>query len=380
MNFDRLAAYLQSLPEKLDLPGLDCIVYKDHREVFRQQAGWKDAARKMPVSDKDIYWLYSATKPITAAAVLQLIEQGKMALDDPVSRFLPEYKDITVHRDGGIQTAENTLTLRQLLSMTGGLSYDLSMPSIHACKTRTENQAATREMVTAFAKESLSFEPGTHYQYSLCHDVLAAVVEVVSGMKYSEYLRQNIFTPLGMNDTGFAPTDEKLDRMADQYIWDGQNNQIIKMEKINCFRLSENYESGGAGLLGSVNDYIRFADALCNYGESGEGIRILKKESVELMRTNQLSPLQQQEFCGQEKKKKGYSYALGMRTKIEKVPENPSSPIGEFGWDSMGGAYVLMDTENRLAIFYAQHVLCWSYCYETIHMNIREMVYEGLNK
>ena len=287
MNQAILTDYLDSL-EKAGIPGCDCVVYKDHKPVFRHTAGFADSERTKPVTNENTYWLYSASKVITCTAVMQLVDKGSIRLDDPVYMYLPEYKDLKVKKDSGVEKAKNIMTIRHLLSMQSGLNYDLEAPSIKKVLKDTDGQATTRQIIKALAEEPLDFEPGTHYQYSLSHDVLGVVIEEVSGRQFGEYLDEHIFKPLNMKNTGFKLTPEREANLADQFEYRPDSRTSVPVSKRNKFVLSEKFESGGAGLISTVDDYILFLDAMCNYGTSVDGYRLLSPESIDQMRTDQL--------------------------------------------------------------------------------------------
>jgi len=375
LNKAILIDYLNSL-EKHGTPGCDCVIYHEHKPVFRHTTGFADAGKTIPLTENNTYWIYSASKVITCTAVLQLIEKGKIGLDDPVYYYLPEYKNLKVRKDSGVETAKNTMTIRHLFTMQSGLNYNLEAPAIKKVIEETKGEATTRQIIKALADEPLDFEPGTRYQYSLSHDVLGAIIEEASGMKLSTYLDEYIFKPLGMKNTGFELTPERKANMSDQFEFRPDTMTSVPIAKENCYVLSKNYESGGAGLISTANDYILFLDAMCNYGTSTDGYKLLSPESIDLMRSNQLHDVSKKDFdlLG----KIGYSYGLGVRTLIEREKSGARSPLGEFGWDGAAGAYGLIDVENRLAIFYVQHVLCHNYVYDVIHPTIRNLTYEML--
>lgn len=374
-NFSELTAYLDSLSGRFGIPGCDCIVAIDGKVAYRHSAGYKDEETQVPVSGSDTYWIYSATKLFTCTAALQLMEQGKLELDAPVQRYLPEFGALTVREaDGTIHPSRETLTIRHLMTMTGGLDYDLTRPALHCALAG--GAVSTRDIVASLAEDPLQFEPGSHFLYSLCHDVLGAVIEVTSGMSLSDYIHYHIVQPLGMADTTFHPGAAQLDRMARQYAHLDEKGTRKPIGQENRFRFTESYDSGGAGLLSTVDDYIRLAAALSMGGTSHEGVRILSEESVDLMRTPALGPVQREAFSGIRPALRYYSYGLGVRTLVE----DPGSgvPLGEFGWDGAAGAYVLVDTTNRVAMFYAQQV-CNSYItYQYLHPGLRDTLYRCL--
>lgn len=370
MSFSELTAYLESLSGRFGIPGCGCAVAVDGKVVYRHFAGFWDEEERIPMTGDETHWIYSATKLFTCTAALQLIEQGKLGLNDPVRRFLPEFGRLTVkHPDGTIHPALETLTIRHLMTMTGGLDYDLERPALR--KAMESSRESTRELVAALAEDPLNFEPGSHFLYSLCHDVLGAVIEVVSGHTLADYLDDHIIRPLGMTDTTFHPTEDQLSRLAKQYIHLDARGSHRPMGQENRFRLSERYDSGGAGLLSTVDDYIRLLSAL-----SMDGGGLLKPETVALMRKPALGATQRSEFCSLRTAVAPYSYGLGVRTLVDN--DGIAAPVGEFGWDGAAGAYALVDCTNHVALFYAQQV-CQSYItYQNLHPGLRDALYRSL--
>lgn len=370
-----LADYLSSL-EKYGIPGCDCAIYHNHKPVFRYITGYADSARTKPLTANNTYWLFSASKLFTCTAVMQLVERRSICLDDPVSYYLPEYKNLTVKDGSAVKRAKNTMTIKHLLSMQSGLNYNLNATSILKVLKDTAGQATTRQVIKALADESLDFEPGTHFQYSLSHDVLGAVIEEISGQQFGTYLDKHVFKPLGMKNTGFELTPSRKVNMADQFEYHMDTMTSVPMSIENCYVLSKKYESGGAGLISTVDDYILYLDAMCNGGTSYDGYSLLSTESIDYMRTDQLHDVSKKNFDSLGKI--GYSYGLGVRTLVDKEKSGARSPLGEFGWDGAAGAYALIDIDNHLAIFYAQHVRSCNYAYEEVHPQIRDLAYEML--
>lgn len=369
--FSELKQYLEMISEEENIPACDCIVYKGHDVVFRHMVGYSDAAKINPVSADDKYILYSVTKPITMVAVMQLVERGLIKLEDEIYKYLPEFENMYVRE----KPAENKITVEHLMSMRGGLNYNLKGKGI--CEVIEKNPNATlAEVVKGIAKQPLHFEPGTRFAYSLCHDVLGRIIEVVSGMTLGEYMKGNIFEPLGMHDTGFS-IEDALPNLTEQYVADGAPREIRVVELTNPYQLTPCYESGGAGLVSTVNDYGKFVEAMCNYGVSASGVRILSKESIDMIRFRRITGVPHDDFRNWTSKR-GYSYGLGVRTMVNKIISGSKSPIGEFGWDGAAGSYVLIDVENQIGIFYAQQIR--GKRMSEIHLRIRDLVYEALNK
>jgi CubicO group peptidase (beta-lactamase class C family) len=389
MGFTKLENYLDTLEKAYGVHGLDFKLMKEHKTVYRHMAGCSDYALSVPVSENDLYEVYSCTKIITMTAVMQLIEQGKIGLFDELEKYLPEFSKMWIASDfrlgkwpfkwptlaSPLVPAKNKILIHDLMSMTAGLSYDVASEVIQEKKRETGNRVGTREMIRALARMPLICEPGTRYSYALGHDVLAAVVEVVSGIPYSQYLKKNIFDPLAMTDMYFHIPESQKYRVSAQYMQDMQTG-VIAPHSGNLFCLSEAYESGGAGLACTVDAYSKVLDTLANGGVGTSGERILQPESILIMSRNWLTDQQLEDF--EKSGKVGYGYGLGVRTLIDASASK--SPLGEFGWDGAAGAYALVDPINHISIFYAHEILGMITAYSEIHPTIRDLVYEALEE
>lgn len=363
MNFAKLSEYVDKIEnDGTPFAGLK-VVYKG-KIVFEKIFGKKDDGTDADYDD--LFFMYSSTKVVTAVAAMQLVEQGKLELDAPVYKYIPEYKNLVVG-DERIP-AKNTMTIRHLLSMTSGYGYDFTAEYlVKACENRN---ATTMEVVREMAKDYLHFEPGEKFEYGFGLDIIGAVIEVVSGITYGEYVKKNIFEPLGMNNSYFKVTDEIKERILPQYRYNYETESFDKEPNENAYILTDSFESGGAGLIGSINDYIKLVSALANFGAADNGYQLLKPESIDLMRQDNLGEKVKDFF------KPDYSYGLGVRTLINK--ENSRSPLGEFGWDSAACAYSMMDVDNNLGVFYGCHTVGWGDGY-SYHCHIRDLVYECLD-
>lgn len=359
MDFCCLDEYLDSLLE-YGFPMYDCTVHVGYREVYRRQGGCIDRESGKRHLPDTRYFLYSASKPVTCAAALTLLERGKFSLSDPLEAYLPEFSAVTVAEkrpDGSVslRAPARKITIRHLFTMTAGLNYNLGAPPIREAVAATGGRAPTREIARAIAREPLSFDPGTRWQYSLCHDVLAALTEAVSGMRFSDYVRRAVFEPLGMEHSTFRFTDALLPAMAAQYRYNDKLHTAERVTLRNGYILGPEYESGGAGMISTAEDYIRFADAMANGGVGASGARILAAPTVELMRQNALTPAQAESFnwiqCA------GYGYGLGVRTLVDRSAAGSTGPAGEFGWGGAAGALTFFSPETRTAVYYAQHTL-----------------------
>ncbi len=362
MNFEPLKNFLDNYLPTLSIPGSDTVVYKGHEEVFRYQSGYDNLELKTPVRPDALYHMYSVTKVSTCVAATQLIERGEIMITDPVSAYFPEYKNLTVkvkNPDGteDIKSANNVMTVKHLLSMTSGLDYNLSREGIKRVSERTAGRCPTLDIVRTFAEDPLCFEPGTDYAYGLSLDVIGGIIELVSGMKLSDYMRKNIFEPLGMKNTSFGLTDTKLEKLATQYRYDEVSKSACEIPKTqNQFVFGSEYDSGGAGLISSVDDQILLADALTHMGLGKSGNRILSSYGVNLMRSNILDDVQYKSLNNNFHHIKGYGYGYGVRTNIHPETVGNLMPIGEFGWDGAKLSYISSCPESGISIFHAEHI------------------------
>ena len=365
MNFEYMKNFMDSLTEWI-IPGNSVVIYKDGKKVFEYSSGYSDLEKKIKKTGEEQLYIYSCSKVATVTAALQLYEQGKFLLSDPLYEYLPEFKKMYVKDGDRIKAAENPITIRDLFTMTAGLSYATNTPAFEKARKLTDGKMDTRTVIKCLAEEPLLFKPGARWNYSLCHDVLAVLAEVVSGMRFSEYMKKNIFEPLDMNNSYYhAPNDVII---SPQYIYEIQDTKnivelqqkehtsgVVKRAYGNELVFGENYDSGGAGIITTVDDYAKFAAALANSGTGLNNNRILSSATVKLMKTNQLNEAQRKTMNW--RRLRGYGYGLGVRTLIDKAESGSNSSIGEIGWGGAAGATIIADTEEKVALFYAHHIL-----------------------
>ena len=374
MDFTYLKQFMDHLTAE-HVPGNSIVVYHENKEVFRYSSGYNDVESKLPMTGNELLNIYSCTKPSTVTAALQLYEKGCFLLDDPLYAFMPEFREMYVkEKDGSVRKAKNPITMRHLFTMTSGFTYEKYSPSMEQAIIDTNGKMPTVQALRYLAKEPLAFEPGTHWKYSLSHDVLAAVVEIISGKRFQDYVKDEIFTPIGVTDIHFHQTEDTLARTASQYMFKtdeeieiskgqisaaGKTGYWEKQSKDNDLLYGPDYDSGGAGIIVSVPDYAKFASCLANGGIAPNREQILSAGTIDLLRTNQLSAEQLKTFTWPQLR--GYGYGLGVRTLITKDPriQNPNiiGNLGEFGWGGAAGATVLVDPELKLSVFYAHHML-----------------------
>ena len=359
-------AYLDFLLKEKNIPYLDICVGQGQDTLLRYFADKQDKA-----TGKEQLYLYSCTKPLTVIGAMRLVERGIIGLDDPVEKYLPAYADTFVLNAKGEPTpTKNKMTLRHLFTMSGGLTYDIHTEPLQEIKKKTSK---TVDVVNAFIKTPLSFEPGERFQYSLCHDVLAAVVEVASGKRFAQYMQEEIFTPLGMTNTGFHDMPSAF---ADMYEATADGG-VRKIDAVNVLEIGPDYDSGGAGVISRVEDYAKFARALACGGITKDGYRLIEEVALREIYKEQHSSLAVNNSftCVQGEE---YGYGLGMRTRLKETEWG--LPVGEFGWDGAAGAYLMVDPVHKISVVIGMHVLVWPYVFTGEHLKLVQCVYEDMRE
>ena len=337
--FDKLSERLDSFLD-LGTPGYDMCIYKDGECVYRRKNGFSDRENRIEMQGDELYYIYSVSKVITVTAALQLYERGLFSLDDKLSKYWDEFSEMMVAgADGEPTVAKNPIIVLDLFRMTAGFNYRMKSAPMLKFVEETGGICPTRLLPKYLSSATLDFEPGTKWQYSLCHDLLAAFVETVSGEKFGEYVRKNIFEPSGMTRSTFYLPPEKRHLLAPQYRYDYSTKQTNLCENTNVYSMWPEYESGGGGCVSTVDDIIKFGEAL------RQG-RLLKPETIELMTTNSIS------HCLDSFIVEKYAYGLGVRCSID-----GNDGITDFGWGGAAGAGLWIDVKNGLTVYYAQHVL-----------------------
>ncbi|QAA34437.1 serine hydrolase domain-containing protein [Clostridium manihotivorum] len=386
-QFERLTPLLKSFVEK-GPAGCSCSVSRNGEELYRNFEGFADLENKRPITEDTIFRIYSMTKVITCTAALILYERGLFLLNDPLEEYLPEFKNPQVHRYtpyGALSTspASRPITIKDLFTMSSGLTYTGDNIETARCLSKTMDKLNAkydegkkfdvRTFSKEIAKVPLAFDPGSHWQYGYSHDVLGALIEVVSNKKFGQFLKDEIFDPLGMKDTFFSIPDEKLHRLSNIYdrSEDGTLTKNSNMDR--DYRPDATFESGGAGLLSTLKDYSIFAQMLACGGELN-GTRILSKKTIELMSTNHLTEAQLLDFDWSYQA--GYGYGLGVRVMIDRAKGGSNSSLGEFGWCGMAGTWVMIDPKEKLSAVYMQQMFP---NFEAYHQpRLRNVIYGSL--
>ncbi|MDF2942344.1 MAG: beta-lactamase [Herbinix sp.] len=347
--------------DKNEVAGVNLLVIKEGKEILYHEDGMADKDAEQPIKRDSIFRLYSMSKPVTAAAMMILMERGEIDLYDPVSKYLEGFKNQLVEVGGNLVSANREVNIKDLLSMTSGLVYpgegkagqDTADVFLEMDQRLLGDQPMdTLEAMNKLGKCALAFQPGELWQYGTSADVLGAVIEVVSGQRFGVFLQKEIFEPLGMKDTGFWLPVEKRSRLVKTYADDGKNGLELyngnNLGIINLMDRAPAFESGGAGLVSTIDDYARFAKMLMNKGNL-DGTQILRPRTVKYLTSATLTPTQQKCF-DTWLTLSGHSYGNFMRIMTECGKAGDMASPGEYGWDGWLGAYFNNCPEEDLTI------------------------------
>ena len=362
-GYMKIQKFIEQLRKETGLTYIDVICKEKHKTIFRYLSG--DG-----VTGKEQLYMYSCSKVITAVAALRLVEAGKISLEDKVCQYLPEIeKAFILEENGEKRTVGQAMTIRHLFTMTAGFTYNLKTEPIIKLANESNGKAVLRDFIPKFVETPLSFFPGERFQYSLCHDVLAAVIEVVTGKRFSVYVKEAIFEPLGMCNSYFDNSEQGV---FDVYAA-SPTGEIHLDENGKLLLPTKAYESGGAGLSSTVEDYSLFAEALACGGTGKNGYQVIKKETVALLCSKQLDGLSLNNAftCIQGD---DYDYGLGVRIRNKDTAWGLEK--GEFGWDGAAGSYVMVDPKREVSVFIGMHVLDWPTIFMEKHLQIVEQLYK----
>ncbi len=374
MSAEQLARIKDHLQSKYIEPGklagaLPLVFRKGHL-AYCEPVGQMDLERNKPMQADTIFRIYSMSKPITSVALMMLYEQGAFQLNDPVSRFIPQWKNLQVYQAGVVphfmtKPCERPMFIRDLFTHMSGLTYGfMNRTNVDHAYRRVgiggaKEGATLQSMVDDLAKLPLEFSPGTRWNYSVATDVLGYLVEVISGMKYDDYLEKNIFGPLGMSDTSFVVPESKVDRFAANY-FRGPDKKL-KLEddpQDSIYIRPRTFLSGGGGLASTANDYLKFCRMLLGKGEL-DGVRILGPKTVDMMTKNFLPNnedlTQWAEGTFSETSNEGYGFGLGFSIHLGEERSATIGSAGEYAWGGAASTIFWIDpVEDLVVIFMTQ--------------------------
>ncbi len=378
INVDKLAhatAALQSLVDNKKIAGAVMMVSRRGKLVLADSVGVGSLDSKQPMQLDSIFRIYSMTKAVTSVAAMQMVESGKLDLDAPISKYMPEFASV---KDGTGKTASQSPTVRDLLRHTSGLTYgifgDTPVDRQYRAVGILSRNDSNKVFVEKLGKLPLQYQPATKFHYSVSVDVLGRLVEVVSGNSLDEQFTKNIFTPLGMKDTGFYVPDGKASRLVDNF---GPNTEgglrTTEQAATSQFLRNPTFLSGGGGLVSTAGDYMRFCQMLCGLGEF-RGVRLLKEETVHEMTRDQLPKVAYPiEVNGT--KREGVGFGLGFSVVVEPIPGFEYVPKGEYGWGGAASTHFWISPKQELAVVVLSQFMPFTFQCESA---VKPLIYSAL--
>ncbi|NJB71769.1 CubicO group peptidase (beta-lactamase class C family) [Saonia flava] len=379
----RLDSTLKSFVDAGDIAGVSALIFEKDKEVYYNAFGYADREAKRPMDRNTIVQIYSMTKPVTGTALMTLYEQGKFDLDDPLSKYAPEFANMKVYvgEDSSgkpiLEDVNREITIRDITRHTAGFGNNASIPGLG--KLIGEADAMNREntlteMAEKLGSTPLHFQPGTQWEYGPCVDVQAFMVERISGQPYGEYVREHVLDPLGLSKTRYFIPEEDRDQFAAMYLRNDEG-ELSRLPDENTF---PNYfehwplTRGGSGLTSTLDNYQRFARMLVHKGTI-ENATILKPETVELMATNHLADSITERMWLPSKGQVGFGIDFAVRLRPPATKEENNGVVGEFFWDGAASTLFWVDPVNELtAVMFVQ---LFPYDQIGLHKSFRDAVY-----
>ena len=379
-QLERITEHLQArYIEPGKIAGCQIAVARHGQLGYFRSFGARDLERSAPVEEDTIWRIYSMTKPITGVALMSLYERGLFQLSDPVSRFIPQWRDLKVREqaaDGSEQLVDQRapMTVRDLLMHMSGLGYagGRTLQELFAADARPGQavspglrrgpNATLESMVERYAGFPLEFHPGTHWFYTVSTDVCGRLVEIMSGQRFDDYLRDTVFGPLGMTDTAFLVPDDKIGRFAACYRRDAAKRLVLSDDpQLSGYRQQPSFLSGGGGLVSTTGDYLRFCQMLLNGGEL-DGVRILGRKTVELMASNHLpsgSDLRSFAMPGGYGEVGFAGMGFGLTVAVAQAPAVTQvvGSAGEYMWGGAASTIFWVDPAEDLTVVFMTQLL-----------------------
>jgi CubicO group peptidase (beta-lactamase class C family) len=381
-KLQRVGDYIRNEIATGKIPGAILLIHQHGQPVYVENFGVRDVATRQPMTADTIFRLYSMSKPITSVAAMMLVEEGKLRLDDPVSKYIPAFADVKVgveKREEPALTLEpvhRPVTIEDLLRHTSGLTYgfygDSAVRKLYAQAGLFNGDLDNAEFAARIAKLPLAEQPGMLWDYGHSTDVLGRVIEVVSGQSLFQFEKQRLLDPLGMTETAFYVADQAKRPLIAEPMPD---DRIIGLAGIKDPMVPTRWESGGAGMVGTTGDYARFAQMLLN-GGTFEGRRYLKPETIALMTSDHIGPetkiaRDQFYFPGETS---GFGLGFAVRNS---TPPNTSWPLGEYRWDGVAGTFFFVDPKDDM---FAICMMQSPSQRARIQQELKTLIYEALGK
>jgi CubicO group peptidase (beta-lactamase class C family) len=380
---------LKGFVDSGELVGVSALVTIDGKEAYFGAFGLADREANRPMARDTVVQIYSMTKPLTGTALMQLWEQGKFHLDDPVSNYIPELANVKVFNgkdDSGapiLVALNRPFTIRDLTRHTSGLTYGGSSEN-ETIKNLANaiDPLSISNSLDEFARRlgtlPLEFQPGAKWRYSFAVDVQALLVQRLSGQAFDVYLQEHVIKPLGMNHTGYFVSPEQRDKLAAMYDWQ-TNKAFVRQPDTNAFKFNTGHwplTPGGYGLTSTLDDYTRFARMMLNGGEL-DGVRILHPATVRMMSTSQLDPAtSDRSWLISDKGEMGFGIDFAVRLDPPKRG-GKAGEVGEFFWDGAANTLFWIDPKNKLtAVLFTQYK---PFGKVPLHKDFRAAVYSGVD-
>ncbi len=374
----RIDAALKAMVDSGRAVGVSALVWQDGQERYFGSAGMADREGGKPMRRDTLVQIFSMTKPVTGVALMQLWEQGKFGLDDPLSKYLPEFADMKViDGKGGVRPAARPIVIRDIMRHTAGFSYGMRDTAADAAFKAADVLGLDHDLTEfghRLAGVPLLFDPGTQWSYSVGVDVQALLVEKISGQPFESYVRAHILDPLGLKATAWTQPEAAFPRLAAVYN-KGADGKLAREDSATTRALNfdpkRRLTMGGAGLVASIDDYSRFTRMLLNQGTL-DGVQILKPSTVRLMATDQLDPRVTDRWWLPGKGSVGFGLDFAVRKQQPQTAAENRGAVGEFFWDGRDSTLFWVDPVNKLtAVFFVQ-----TFPFDgTLHHDFRQAVY-----
>jgi CubicO group peptidase (beta-lactamase class C family) len=382
MSDERLKRLDQGMQRYIDdglMAGIVTLVARKGKVVHHKGFGYQDLAAKKEITVDTIFRIYSMTKPITAVALMMLYERGLFHLGDPVSKFIPWFKDTKVlGGDGQLLDLEHEITIRHLMLHTAGMIYQdeekTPLDKLYGEADIFDPKITLDEMTRRVAGLPLKFQPGEAFSYGVSMDVIGYLIEVISDMPLDDFFTKEILQPLGMDDTGFVVPDGKTERFATLYGLTETESLGLIDDDIGGEYFDVKLFTGGSGLVSTTSDFLRFAQCLLNNGEQ-EGIRLLGRKTVEWMRANHLQ-LELLPISSGEDPMPGLGFGLGFSVMLDPTRADLMGSVGAYGWGGWSSTHFWIDPlEELIGILMVQYIPSGTY---PISQDFRALVYQAI--
>lgn len=367
-RLNRLSNFMRKYVEDGKISGMSILVSRSRKIAYHENFGYADVEDELEIQSNTIFRIFSMTKPITTVAVMMLFEEGKFLLTDPISAYIPEFQNMKVVSDNSrdnpkLLESNRNITIKDLLTHTAGLSYGFYPNSYVDQKYRefdvfSENESL-KKGVKKISSQPLVTQPGEAWRYSYSSDVLAYLVEVLSGQPFDEFLSSRIFQPLGMVDTGFYLSPEKSIRLSKMYSASDEGGYIeLGLEDVGDYSKRPILTCGGTGLVSTISDYYRFSQILL-YGGAFEDVRLLSRKSIDLITCNHLGESLLPLELGIQLIGTGYGFGVGVV--IDANQTGFLSSNGSFGWGGGDMTLFWIDPIEEVIAIIMPNTLCGNY-------------------